>query len=57
MVKCNSNAFKCNIYKLSQEFIEFLAKVKEFTKKNIEHIKYTPDDVIDYISTFAKKKY
>lgn len=57
MAKCNSNPFKCNIYKLSHEFIEFLDKVKEFTKKNIEHIKYTPDDVIGYISTFAKKKY
>mgnify|MGYP006967761706 CR=1 FL=1 len=57
MVKGNNNPFKCNIYKLSAEFIEFLEKVREFTKPVFTYIKYTPEDVIEYVSSFAKKKY
>lgn len=57
MVKGNNNAFKCNIYKLSKEFSEFLEWVREFAKKTFEYITYTPDDVISYVSTFAKRKY
>lgn len=49
--------FTCNVYKLSKEFIEFLEKVREFTKPVFTYIKYTPEDVIEYVSSFAKKKY
>jgi hypothetical protein len=57
MVKWSNNPFKCNIYKLSKEFIDFLDTVREFVKKTFEYIQYTPDDVINYVSTIAKKKY
>lgn len=57
MVKGNNNPFKCNIYKLSKEFIDFLEQIKEFVKKEFIYKQYTPDDVINYVSTFAKKKY
>lgn len=57
MAKCRNNPFKCNLYKLSSEFIEFLEKVREFTKPVFKYIEYTPDDVISYVSSFAKKKY
>lgn len=56
-VKCLKRNYTCNQYKLSKEFIEFLDKVKEFTKKTFEYITYTPEDVIQYVSSFAKKKY
>lgn len=55
--RMTKNWFKCNIYKLSDEFIEFLEKVREFTKPVFTYIKYTPEDVIEYVSSFAKKKY
>jgi len=57
MAKCRNNPFKCNIYKLSQEFIDFLDGIKEFIKNKFEFIKYTSEDVLQYIATFAKKKY
>lgn len=56
-VKCMKKNFTCNVYKLSKEFIEFLEKVREFTKPVFTYIKYTPEDVIEYVSSFAKKKY
>lgn len=57
MAKCSSNPFKCNIFKLSKEFVEFLEKVREFTKPSFTYVKYTPDDVISYVSSFAKRAY
>lgn len=57
MAKCSSNPFKCNIFKLSKEFVEFLEKVREFTKPSFTYVKYTPDDVIAYVSSFAKRAY
>lgn len=56
-VKCMKRNFTCNVYKLSKEFAEFLEKVREFTQKTFEYIKYTPDDVINYVLSFSKRKY
>ena len=53
-VKCMKRNFTCNVYKLSKEFIEFLEKVREFVKKELP--KYTIEDVISYVSQFAKYK-
>lgn len=55
-VKGNNNPYKCNLYKLSQEFIAFLESVKDFVKNQFEFVQYTPDDVLEYVKTFAKKK-
>ena len=54
-VKCMKTKYTCNVYKLSREFIEFLEKVREFVKKEI--VQYTADDVLEYVKTFAKRKY
>lgn len=56
-VKWTNNPYKCNIYKLSPEFVSFLESVKDFVKKTFNYIQYSCDDVIDYVSSFAKKKY
>lgn len=56
-VKGNNNAYKCNIYTLSKEFIDFLEWVRDFVKKTFEYINYSPDDVIKYVSSFAKLRY
>ncbi len=56
-VKCMKKSFTCNVYKLSREFIEFLEKVREYVQKEKKYIEYTPDDVIAYVSSFAKRAY
>ena len=38
MVKCKNNAFKCNIYNLSEWFINWLQEVKDFVKKTFKYI-------------------
>ena len=57
MVKGNNNPYKCNIYTLTKDFIEFLEWIKEFVKKEFSYIQYTPEQVLEYVSTFAKSKY
>lgn len=52
--RCTRSDKYCNIYQLSQEFIDFLSSVHEYVKKEI--VTYTPDDVLDFVRTFAKKK-
>lgn len=38
MVKCKNNAFKCNVYTLSEWFIAWLNEVKDFIKKEFKYI-------------------
>lgn len=55
--KWNNNPYKCNIYKLSKEFIEYLESVKEFVKKVFIYQEYSADDVINYVSSICKLKH
>jgi len=38
MIKCKKNAFKCNVYRLSEWFIEWLNEIKDFVKKTFTYI-------------------
>lgn len=55
-VKCSSGVHSCHVYWITERFQTILEWVKEI-KKEFVYQEYTPDDVINYVSSFAKKKY
>lgn len=55
-VKCTSGLHSCHVYSITERFQVILNEIKEL-KKEFSYIRYTPEDVIAYVSSFAKKKY
>ena len=55
-VKCSSGLHSCHVYSITERLQAILNELKEL-KKEFTYITYTPDDVINYVSSFAKKKY
>lgn len=52
MTKCNNNKFKCNVYSLSNEFIELLKWISWYIKNTFKEI-----DIVQFIkSRFDYKK-